>query len=56
MPEKTCGDCVHFIQHYRKAGRDFVAINCGHCIALRTKSKNAQCKTCEYFQENTPVE
>lgn len=56
MPEKTCGDCAHFIQHYRRAGKRFVSINYGHCIALRAKSKKALNKICEHFQEQCPVE
>lgn len=55
MPEKTCGDCVHFIQHYRRAGKRFVSINCRHCIALRAKSKEALSKICEHFQEQSPA-
>jgi len=55
MQEKTCVDCVHFIQHYRKHGKHYDPINCGHCIALRVKKWQALDKSCEYFQENSPA-
>lgn len=55
MPEKTCGDCVHFIQHYRKVKKSFVWLNCGHCIALRFKHREPLAKGCEHFQEQSPV-
>ena len=55
MQEKTCVDCVHFIQHNRKHGNHYDPINCGHCIALRVKKRQALDTPCEHFQENSPA-
>lgn len=55
MPDKTCADCIHFIQHYRKDGNSYEWINCGHCIALRTKKRQPLDKPCPHFQQKSPV-
>lgn len=55
MSDKICADCVHFVQHYRKHGKHYDPINCGHCIALRVKKRQALDTPCEHFQENSPA-
>lgn len=37
--EKTCGTCKHFAQHYRKWGKGYHEVNCGHCKYPRLKKR-----------------
>ena len=29
--EKICGTCKYFAQHYRKWGKGYHEVDCGHC-------------------------
>lgn len=55
MPEKTCADCIHFIQHYRKDKRSYYPIACGHCTALYVKKRQPEDKLCSHFQQKPSV-
>ena len=47
MEEKTCGTCKYFAQHYRKWGKGYHEVDCGHCkyprIKKRTKDQTCPC-------------
>lgn len=48
---KMCRECKFFIQHYGKGRSGYFKINEGHCVAgRRTKNREAEGKTCEYFE------
>ena len=48
--DPTCKECEHYVQHYRRAPRGFVEINCGHCIYPRVKSRAPDTLACVYFK------
>jgi len=52
MNEKTCKDCKYFIQHYRKAKKNYYPIYCGHCTCLKAKTCKPT-KTCDNW---TPID
>ena len=39
MEEKICGTCKYFAQHYRKWGRGYHEVDCGHCKYPRIKKR-----------------
>ncbi len=56
--EFVCGDCKHFIQHYRKdVGKEkkvrYVEVGCGHCIFPRIKQR-ARWETCPRWEAREP--
>ena len=53
MPvEKTCGNCIHFLQHYIKDDDgSFGITNCGHCVTPRIKDRKPDSKACIYWEE-----
>lgn len=53
---KTCKDCKFFIQHYRKSGKRYTWVNCGHCTEPMLKSRGPATKACPRFQEKPPVD
>ena len=46
-----CKTCTHFIQHYRKAKKNYYELYCGHCIQARVKRKTADTKACAHYIE-----
>lgn len=48
MEEKTCGTCKYFAQHYRKWGRGYHEVDCGHCKYPRIK-KRTKDQTCPHL-------
>ena len=48
----TCETCKHFCQHYRKWGKGYYPIYCGHCKYPQIKKRTKE-QTCRYW---TPVE
>ncbi len=47
----NCKECVFFIQHYVKAGCQYVKTNAGHCVhGIRMKDRKAEEKKCQYFE------
>lgn len=47
MEEKICGTCKYFAQHYRKWGKGYHEVDCGHCKYPRIK-KPAKDQTCPH--------
>jgi len=50
MTEKICENCKHFIQHYRKAKKNYYKINCGHCVYPLIKKREATHKACAHWK------
>ena len=48
MEEKTCGTCKYFGQHYRKWGKGYHEVDCGHCKYPRIK-KRTKDQTCPHW-------
>jgi len=48
MEEKTCGTCKYFAQHYRKWGKGYHEVDCGHCKYPRIK-KRTKDQTCPHW-------
>lgn len=52
--KKSCGGCIHFLQHYIKYGNEYVAVECGRCMcaeATADERKAFNLKTgCKHFQ------
>ena len=46
--EKICGTCKYFPQHYRKWGRGYHEVDCGHCKYPRIK-KRTKDQTCPHW-------
>ncbi|MDU1324436.1 MAG: hypothetical protein E6933_04490 [Clostridiales bacterium] len=46
--EKICGTCKYFAQHYRKWGKGYHEVDCGHCKYPRIK-KPAKDQTCPHW-------
>lgn len=36
---RSCKDCVFFVQHYAEVDGEFCAVFCGHCICLEDKAR-----------------
>lgn len=49
MEQQTCKTCKHFRQHYIKSGRRYDAINCGHCVRPRLKTRGPLHPACERY-------
>lgn len=61
---KCCAGCKHFIQHYAWHGKNYSAINAGHCIFYpRVRNRQPGDPPCEnwrepsedYKQQHTPL-
>lgn len=52
--EVVCGNCVHYVQHYRYAPEiisgNFDKVYCGHCIYPRRKDREPDHKACKHWQ------
>ena len=46
--EKICGTCKYFAQHYRKWGKGYHEVDCGHCKYPRIK-KRTKDQTCPHW-------
>lgn len=47
-----CRECVHFQQHYTRAGGSYFPVCDGHCAAGRKAKKTvAEGETCNYFEK-----
>lgn len=56
MEQQQCNTCTHYIQHYAKINHTgYQAVNCGHCIYPRLKSRKPDSPACEHF-EALPVQ
>jgi len=55
MSENICENCKNYIQHYRKAKKNYYFINCGHCIKKVRKACYPSRKACENFTQHTTI-
>lgn len=51
MEEKTCESCLHYRQHYVKAGEEYTSIHYGHCVYPRRKRREAAAPACPHYKE-----
>ena len=54
MDRFCCKDCRHFRQHYVLSESSAFAVNCGHCVAVRSKHRRSDTAACEKFEQGTP--
>lgn len=48
--ELVCGDCRHFVRHYRKWGKGFYPVGCGHCHVPKIKQRVSDQKSCPHWE------
>lgn len=54
--QRQCGNCKHFIQHYRKFGNNFEKIASGHCTASpRIRQKYALSAACDQWEDDGSI-
>lgn len=51
MDKNTCGNCVHYLQHYTLNKEKIFRVCCGHCTYLRAKRKRPYAKACENYSK-----
>lgn len=56
MQRHYCKECSYFRQHYILDEQCCTAINCGHCVHPRVKSRSPHTAACPHFaqRENNP--
>ncbi len=51
--QKTCNNCIYFIQHYVKVDKEFCKAFCGHCNCLIDKQRTSfivkKAQSCQNF-------
>ena len=52
----VCQNCVHYRQHYIKAGRSYRSIRKGHCVYPRLKNRENETPACAHFKARPPKE
>ena len=50
MGEKICKNCAHYRRHYILHKDRAIAVNCGHCIAVRLKKRKPDNIACEHYE------
>lgn len=48
--ENICKDCKFFCQHFRKWGKGYYPVACGHCYFPKIKQR-VKDQTCKYWTE-----
>lgn len=56
MENKTCKECVHYLQHYALHGKKIFRVFCGHCTVPPVKTKKPFKPACERFEQGVPDE
>lgn len=46
---ETCSSCKHFLQHYCLGESKLFRVNCGHCTAVKPRSRRPGSKACGQF-------
>ena len=49
MNAPKCNTCLHFIQHYVRAGRSYRKSYYGHCVYPRLKRREIDSASCKYY-------
>ena len=49
--EQTCRNCEHYIRHFVNLNGRFSPIEYGHCTYPMLKNREANHKSCKYFEE-----
>ena len=56
---RSCKDCVFFVQHYAEVDGEFCAVFCGHCICLEDKAREnfivTQTDKCGHFKNKAEL-
>ena len=54
--QKTCENCVYYLQHYIKENTSYQSIFCGHCVNNRFDGRLRKTdKICEYYQKRNKI-
>lgn len=52
--KQVCCTCACYCQHYRRDGKGYAPVYCGHCTAVRVRTRKPD-QSCEHWKSKKKV-